>query len=56
MSKKVFKQVTFDSKFDINDDFITIVMNYAIPNAINDIDSYWKSKEAEKIITDSTFG
>ena len=56
MSNKVFKQVTFDSKFDVDDDFITIVMNYAIPNAINDIDSYWKSKDAEKIISDSTFG
>jgi len=56
MSNKVFKQVTFDSKFDVNDDFITTVMNYAIPNAINDIDSYWKSKDAEKIITNATFG
>jgi hypothetical protein len=55
MSEKIFAKVEFDNEFDINDEFVTFVMNYAIPLAINDLNSYWRSEDAEKIVKDSTF-
>jgi len=56
MSNKVFDKVDFDDKFDLGDGFLKEVMSYAIPHAVEDMDSYWRSSPAEKIITDATFG
>jgi len=55
MSDKIFEKVTFDDSFEIDNDFIKVAMGYAILHAVGDIGSYWRTEEAEKIISDSTF-
>jgi len=53
---KIFNKVKFENTFKIGDDFISMLMSYAIPKAVQDLDSYWRSDGAEKVITDETFG
>ena len=50
MSNKIFEKVAFDDSFKTNDDFVKVVMGYAIPHAVDDMGSYWRTEEAEKII------
>ena len=42
MSEKVFDKVVIDNKFDVSDDFIKEVMSYAIPHAVEALESYWR--------------
>jgi len=56
MSEKIFDKVVIDNKFDVSDDFMKEVMSYAIPHAVDALESYWRSSDAEKIVSDSTFG
>jgi len=53
---KVFEKVEFNDTFEVGNDFISVIMSYAIPKAVQDIDSYWRTEGAEKVITDETFG
>jgi len=56
VSEKILKKVAFNNKFDLADDFISTVLKFAIPHAVSDIDCYWRTSDAEKIISDVTFG
>jgi hypothetical protein len=56
VSDKVFEKVSFGGTFKVRDEFIKTVMSYAIPHAVSDLGSYWRSEDAEKIISDTTFG
>ena len=56
MSEKVLKKVAFNNNLDLADDFISTVLKFAIPHAVSDIDCYWRTSDAEKIISDITFG
>lgn len=55
MSERVFDRIEISSEFEISDDFVKNLLEYAIPQAVTDMSSYWRSERAEKIITDKTF-
>ncbi len=51
----IFDKVEFNNTFDLNNDFYSDLLAYAIPQAVSDLGSYWRTEPAEKIITENTF-
>jgi hypothetical protein len=57
MSDNIFNNLNVDTDFSVDDDFVSVLISFAIPNAIEDLSYYWRNEGngAKKILNDKTF-